>query len=230
MTTQEILSEIESIFDTKWKARDGRTVPDTDSVTLGNDAIKLEGTVLYADLADSTQLVDGYKDWFAAEIYKAYLVAGCRAIKNQDGDVTAFDGDRVMAVFTGEMKNTHAAKAALHINYLVSEINKMLAKHYPNSSYRLRHAIGIDSSSLYIAKTGVRAANDLVWVGRAANYAAKLCALGDSTYPTYITETVYNKLHDDAKYGGQPKTNMWEKRIWTDKGVAVYRSSWTWAI
>src|SRR5436305_6043510 len=100
-TADEIRQEVKAIFATNWKKRDGLVVPDSDSVKLGNDAVELDATVLYADLADSTELVNKYYDHFAAEIYKTYLVTACRIIRLRGGEITAFDGDRVMAVFIG---------------------------------------------------------------------------------------------------------------------------------
>src|ERR1700685_1091444 len=104
-TAKEIRDEVTEIFATNWKMRDGEVVPAADAVKLDNDAVKLEGTVLYADLADSTKLVNNYKPHFAAEIYKTYLVTACRIIRDRGGEITAFDGDRVMAVFIGDSKN-----------------------------------------------------------------------------------------------------------------------------
>jgi len=230
MTKNEIITEIKNIFKIEWTKREGRAVPNSENIKLGNDAVLINGTVLYADLTDSTDLVNGYKDWFAAEIYKAYLVGACRMIKKKGGEITAFDGDRVMAVFIGTHKNTSAAKAALHINYIIQEINSLLKLEYPDTAYKLRQSVGIDTSQLFVAKTGIRNSNDLVWVGRAANYAAKLCSLSESNYTTYITEDVYNKLADDAKYGVNPRVSMWEKRVWTERGINVYRSNWYWEI
>src|SRR5580698_8789928 len=112
MTLKEILNEVEPIFGKKWDTRDGRKVPDAESVGLGNDAVVIDGTVLYADMIDSTGLVNDFKPWFAAGIYKAYLVGASRIIRQNGGEITAFDGDRVMAVFAGEYKNTSAAKSA----------------------------------------------------------------------------------------------------------------------
>src|SRR3954452_1406951 len=112
---QDLVSEVDSIFNTDWKERDGRKVPEPEDVKLGNDAVKLEGTVLYADLADSTELVKKYHWWFAAEVYKAHLVCACRIIRLNDGVITAFDGDRVMAVYVGDRKNTNAVRSALAI-------------------------------------------------------------------------------------------------------------------
>lgn len=225
----DIKAEIEQIFKTEWNRREGREVPEADSVQLGNDAIELDGTVLYADMADSTGLVMGYKDWFAAEVYKAYLRGACEIIKNNGGVITAFDGDRVMAVFIGDGKNTFAAKTALQINYLsLNMINPFLKEKYPKSAFQLNQAVGIDTSKLFVARTGVRGANDLVWVGRSANYAAKLCALRVGVYSSFITEEAFNQLHESSKLGGEPKQMMWEKIHWAERGISVYRSHWQW--
>ncbi len=229
MTSKDILIEVNTILKSEWQTRQGRKVPDADDVRLGNEAITLEGTVLYADMADSTGLVNNFKDWFAAEVYKAYLIAACRIIRNNGGEITAFDGDRVMAVFIGDRKNTSGVKAALQINFMVIKINEVLKTSYPNTAYQLCQTVGIDTSPLFATRTGIRNANDLVWVGRAANYAAKLCTLGDTNYPTYITESVFSKLADEAKYGGTPRCIMWEKQIWNELGIVVYRSNWRWS-
>lgn len=230
MTSEDILKEIRAVFGKKWSTREGRQVPEAEDLALGNDAVTLSGTVLYADMADSTGLVNGFRPWFAAEVYKAYLLGACRAIRNNGGEITAFDGDRVMAVFLGNSKNTTAVKSALQINYLVEKTNEMLRSAYPTTAYTLRQTVGIDTSDLFVARTGIRNANDLVWVGRAANYAAKLSALGDQDYPTYITDQVFAKLNAEAKFGGQGKELMWEKRVWTKYQKTVYRSNWWWEI
>jgi len=228
VTSKEIIAEINGIFSTKWATREGRQVPEAENIRLGNDAVSIDGTVLYADMADSTGLVNGFKDWFAAEVYKAYLVGACRIIRDNGGEITAFDGDRVMAVFIGANKNTSAARAALKISFIVKEINNLIKSSYQDTGYQLSQSVGIDTSKLFVARTGIRNANDLVWVGRAANYAAKLCTLGDVNYPIHITESVYSVLADEAKFGGNPRGPMWEKRMWTERNIAIYRSNWWW--
>jgi class 3 adenylate cyclase len=230
-TAKEIRAEVAAIFATKWQNRDGAAVPESEDVKLGNDAVKLMGTVLYADLEDSTELVDHYKNWFAAEIYKAYLVTACRIIRDNGGEITAFDGDRIMAVYLGGTKNTHAARSALKINWAVRKlINPAIQEAYSNTSFQLKQTVGIDTSSLFVARTGIRGSNDLVWVGRSANYAAKLCTLRDVGYSSIITEAVFDKLKEKSKYGGQPRKLMWEKIMWEEMGITVYGSNWTWAI
>lgn len=227
-TSEEIINDIKGILRTKWETRDGRKVPEAEEIQLGNHAVELDGTVLYADLTDSTGLVQGFRNWFAAEIYKSYLSAACHVIKNNSGVITAFDGDRVMAVFIGDGKNSDAAKAALQITYITQQINQEIKSQYPASTYTLKQAIGIDTSKLFVARTGIRNYNDLVWVGRAANYAAKLCSLADSTYSSIITSDVFDGLDDKSKNGGSPKKCMWEKTLWSERGIAVYKSNWFW--
>lgn len=112
-----------------------------------------------------------------------------------------------MAVFIGDSQSTNAAKCALRINYGVKQIiNPVLEKQYPQSPYRISHVVGIDTSEIRAVRTGVRGGNDLVWVGRAANYAAKLTELDD--YATWITDDVFQKLNGSSKYGGDPKQLM----------------------
>lgn len=223
----DLYSEVVSIFKTQWKKREGQLVPEPETVALGNDAVELDATVLYADLAESTQLVDKYQPFFAAEIYKSYLVCASRIIKDEGGTITAFDGDRVMGVFIGGAKNSSAARAALKINHAVTQIiNPAIKEQYKDSQYEVRQAVGIDTSRLFIARTGIRGSNDLVWVGRSANYAAKLCSLREGAYSSWITDSVFDALSDEAKYSnGQ---SMWEKRTWTARNMTVYCSSWRW--
>ena len=102
-------------------------------------------------MADSTSLVAGKTKQFAAEIYKTFLHCAAKVVRAEGGTVTAYDGDRIMAV-------------------------------------------------------------------------CKLATLPHE-YPTWITEEVYNNMHESVKL-----TNgraMWEARSWTamnDK--RIYRSNW----
>ena len=176
----------------------------------------------------STKMVDSSKWSFSAKVYKAYLNTACRLIRNEGGSIVAFDGDRVMAVFIGGTKNTDAVVCALKINYLRILINERMKK-FINTSFELQQCCGVDTSYVRAVRTGIRGSNDLVWVGSGANYAAKLTELRKESYNTWISEDVYDKMMDRAKYGGSDKQNMWEARSWTaQNGKTIYRSSWRW--
>ncbi len=227
----ELETEISDIFKNKWSTRDGDSVPTPEDIGLsGNDGVNIDAVVLYADMVESTSLVDKKKSQFAAEVYKAFLVGACRTIRANGGYIRAFDGDRVMAIFVGSKKNSSAAKSALQINYVVKKlINPELKKIYPNTDYVLNHVVGVDSGSILVARTGIKGSNDLVWVGRAANYAAKLCSLREEGYSSYIAKSVYENMIDNSKYShdGRP---MWESRTWSQYNSTIYRSGWTWPV
>jgi len=224
----DLIRETRKTFAEQWSCRDGQVIPTDTSVTLENDAVKIQATVLYADMADSTSLVDIYEYWFAAEIYKTFLMAAGKIIRAEGGTITAYDGDRIMAIFLDGAKNTNAVKAALKLKWAVGNIiNPLKKEKYPDKSYEVKHTVGIDTSTLHAAKTGVRGANDLVWVGRAANHAAKLAALPSNF--TYITTAVYDAMNQEAKVSNGK--NMWEKVRWNSfDNREIYRSHWTWTI
>ena len=222
----DLESEVAKIFRSQWSIRDGQVVPDTPDLKLDNNGVKLVGTVLYADIDGSTSMVDSKTATFAAEVYKSYLLCASRIIRSEEGVITAYDGDRVMAVFIGKSKNTSAVRCGMKIKAAVLEIiNPAIKKQY-DSDFQLRQVVGIDTSNLVVARTGIRGANDLVWVGRAANYAAKLSSISEQPYATFITEAIYNNMNDSVKFTNE--TNMWESRTW--QGKTVYRSSWYWHV
>lgn len=223
----DLKTDVAKVFGEQWTTRSGQVVPKPEDVQLRNDAVQLEGTVLYADLAESTAMVKSYKPMFAAEIYKTYLHCAAKIIKSLGGTITAYDGDRIMAVFLGDGKNSAAAKCGLRINWAVGHvIEPALKAQYPSTDFQLRQKIGIDTSELFVARTGVRGSNDLVWVGTAANYAAKLAALA-ATYPTYITSTVHDMLNEESKFGPTGQS-MWTRINDPIPGIAAYGSTWHW--
>jgi len=232
--TDDLNAEVNKIIKEQWTTTDGRVVPETENIELANKGVNLDATCLYADLAESTNLVNTYLPAFAANIYKCYLNCACRIIRQQGGSITAFDGDRVMAVFIGESKDTSAVRAALAINHAVTTIiNPALKAHYKENlkDFQVRHSVGIDTSKVMAARTGIRGANDLVWVGRSANYAAKLCSLREGSYATWITGDVYDKMANAVKITTDGTKNMWEERLWTQQsGLRIFRSSYTWGL
>src|SRR5579859_1343571 len=148
----DLKEEIRETYRAEWSKRDGRKVPEVEDVQLGNDAVEIDATVLYADMAGSTDMVDSYKWWFSAEVYKTYLLCASRIIKAEGGVITAFDGDRVMGVFFEGTKNTNAVRSALKIKYAVTNfINPLLKERYPSDNHNVRHTVGIDTSKLRVA-------------------------------------------------------------------------------
>ncbi len=230
----DIEAEVKRIFRDQWATSKATTVPEPSDIALQKNEAKTidDGTVLYADLSGSTNMVQNYSPSFAAEVYRAYLYSAAQIIRNEGGDVTAYDGDRVMAIYLGPAPNTNAATTALKINYAVRKIiNPAIEAQYGTRIvYTARQVVGVDRSSLFVARTGVRGDNDLVWVGRAANYAAKLTDIGNDD-ASFITGDVFDRLADSAKYKIGTTTAMWRERKWSQMNdMRIYSSDWTWVL
>jgi len=217
-TCADLNTAVTDIFNHHWSETDGRVIPVPGDLGLGNVARSFDdATVLYADLDGSTALVDRFKWHFAAEVYKAYLRCAARIISDESGAITAYDGDRVMAIFLGQSKNTQAVRAAMKIAYAVEKvINPALKAQYTNTDYIVSHSIGIDVSPIHAASIGVRGDNDLVWIGRAANHAAKLA--GKHGYPIWITKEVYDVMNDEVKKDPDTGASCWYRNTWSEMG------------
>ena len=92
----------------------------------------------------------------SVEIYKAFLHCASQIIRNESGIVTAYDGDRVMGIFFEDPKNTNAVRCAMKIKWAVNNIVLPLFKEqYPSKSLTVKAVVGIDTSELRAARTGV---------------------------------------------------------------------------
>jgi len=228
----DLQSEIQAIFRGSWEITKAQVVPDPLSFKLLNDARCFDSaTVLYADLSGSTALVNNYNWVFAAEIYKAYLLCAAKIVRRQGGIIAAYGGDRIMAVFINGDHASNAAVCGLKINWAVLKVvNPALKTQYPQKDYVVKQVVGIDTSELLAAKIDVRGGNDLVWIGRAANYSAKLTERRNDIQ-TWITEQTYGLLASWAKLGGNPQQDMWSRYSWTGMNdIPVYGSTWWWSL
>ncbi len=230
----ELSSDIQTIINTKWHKRTGNKIPSTEDVALAGGAVEIEATFLYADLANSSKMAKELDRRIAAKIVKSFLSSASKLIIHNGGKIVSFDGDRVLGVFYGGTPNSNAAKCALQIKYAVHHVIKeKFESQYEsvkNASFEIDHGVGVDSGTVLAVRGGVRGSNDLIWIGRAANLAAKLSDLREAPYQSFITAAVYNRLNDSSKYGGAETKNMWQKRSWQFWGdsISVYRSSWHW--
>ena len=217
-------SEIRKILQEPWTVQRSRGAPRPEDLGLDNEGKTIDATVLYADLDESTRMVETQEPEFAGRMYKTYLVCAARMIRSEQGNITAYDGDRIMAVYTGRRTAERAVRSALKLNYIVQElVNAAVQELTSGTRFAMRQSVGVDTGELMVAKTGIRTANDLVWVGRAANYAAKLSSRRAPA--THITPEVYDQLPAELK------TDNNRRQIWTAETAAeignrrVYSSS-----
>jgi class 3 adenylate cyclase len=102
-TVDDLTKIVGDSLKTPWNSRDGQVVPETEAVALSDGAVKLAATMLYTDLADSTDLAM-WDRRVAARVCKSFLECSTRLIRARGGSVRSFDGDRVMGVCTAPLK------------------------------------------------------------------------------------------------------------------------------
>ncbi len=222
--------ETDEILSTSWQARDGRVVPDSEDVALKDEAVRVDATFLYADLAASSNLAEVCPWETTAKIIKAYLHSATRLIRVYGGHIRSFDGDRVMGVFIGDMKNTNATKCAREIFWMTEHVIGPKAtgqfNSIKNNSIKLKQCVGIDTGTAVAVRSGIRNNNDLVWIGRAPSLAAKLSDLREYPFCVYLSDASYKKLADASKIvNGE---NIWEERSikFGGKDITIYRTKW----
>lgn len=227
---EDLQSKVQDLVQTSWNGIPNATaIPDETTLTFGNSGSRLNVTVLYADLAGSTQMVDSIADILAAEYYKAFLHCASQLIRRHNGNIQAYDGDRVMGVYIGELQADDAVSTALELNYAVHEIiNPTFLAQYGATHRQMKHTVGIDSGPVLAVKVGVRNAGELTWVGPAANYAAKLNSFSglDNDFSTRITENAFSLLKSNVSKLGSANEFMWEGP-YNNTGRTHYRTRYS---
>lgn len=224
---EDLENWVDGHLDTQFEVRDGTVVPSTENVT-NKQAVKLDAAFLYADLAGSSDLAR-YCPWeTTAKIIRAFLDTSTRLIRAYNGEIRSFDGDRVMGVFVGDSPRRHATRCAREIFYTVENILAPKAtkkfQSISNNNIKLKCGVGVDYGTSRAVRAGIRNSNDLIWIGRPPNMAAKLSDIREYPYSVMIHKDVYDVLEDADKMEGAK--NIWESRTYTLSGVAhtVYRT------
>jgi adenylate cyclase len=228
----DIKNKVSAFFKEPYEVEETTIVPGTDysKLTFGNKGLVAEFSFLFIDIRNSSELHDKYGYANAAKIYQSFHEICLRIIEAFNGKVRAFDGDRIMGVFAGDSKRTNATKAAMKIRWAITNILNQ------NLKEELNIGCGIDLGKTLITKVGKGRDinnNDLIWIGKACNYASHLtqCA----TNSIVIGKSIYDNLAADVKYK-DPDTkriNMWTVKQITLKNkkvINVYESTYSWGL
>lgn len=215
---ETLTDQIDNILDIRWDEREGTTIPTTTDIALKNGAVKIKATFLYADLAGSSILAKKCPWQTTAKIIRTYLDTSVRLIRHHGGEVRSFDGDRVMGIFIGDTPNTSAANCARNIDWVVTNLINPKAKNkfksIKENNIEIKHCVGIDTSDARAVRSGIRNHNDLIWIGKAPSFAAKLSDIREYPYEVYISKDSYNKLANSAKKNGN-------ENVWTSAMVEI---------
>ncbi|WP_243368953.1 adenylate/guanylate cyclase domain-containing protein [Microvirga solisilvae] len=209
----DLKSEFAEILLNKFDVRDGRVVPNSEDLALRSEAVKIEATFLYADLAGSSKLSRNCAWDVTAKIIRAYLHLASKLIRLHGGEIRSFDGDRVMGVFIGANQANDAVACAQKIDWMIYNWLSPVALNLFNLQElgftSINHCIGIDSGIAHAVRAGIRNNNDLIWVGQPPSFAAKLSDIRTAPYEVYTSETVMLKLSNQMKFPTGANAFVW---------------------
>ena len=235
MDKKELNNKIETLFDEFFTSKEITDVPDISDSRLTHGATGLEGefTFLYVDLRGSSSLTGTHRIYAISKIYKAFHHCMVQCIKEKDGRVRSFDGDRVMAVFGGTRKVNNAVECAMYmVGCLIDVLKPKIKLYYKNESFDL--GIGIATGKAVVIKAGIgydKNNRDLVWIGDPPNLGAKLSDKTLCSSRIGICSTSFYKLLDKniwhKDYYGNKKIKWTEETIkFGGKYVYRYNSAW----
>lgn len=208
----KIESQINSFMVGDWTIRNGQKIPDTLDLGLtASEGVEIPATFLYADLAESSNFGQNLANQDAAKIIKSFLYACSAIIKDHGGEVKSFDGDRVMGVFFGPLKEERAVRAAFNIHWEVVNVISDKASRWiewPSGVQTVRHATGIATGTALMIRGGVRADNDLAAIGSAPNVADKLSEIRGLQERTFIDQSTWNLAFGDT-WHAPDGTDLW---------------------
>lgn len=237
MNKTDIENKVDSVLKEAFTQYDTEVVPDienkTDSrLTHGNTGFLGEFSFLYADMRGSSTYTDKHRLQTITKIYKAYHHCMVECIKEFNGNIRSFDGDRVLAVFSGKGKVNLAIQCAMKmVGCRYDILQPKIKATFSNDSFSL--GIGIATGNAMVSKAGAgydRNNRDLIWIGNAPNLGSKLSDEADNPYSIYICEDTFLKLRDENRYTTKDgiKRDMWTKDNFKFKNntIEIYKTGY----
>ena len=229
----EISEKIKDYMGSSYDISEGYTIPGKQDIGFGAKGKKLKhAVVLYADLRDSRNLLTDNSHLLACRAHKSFLYAVSKCVKNQDGHLRSFNGDSVLAFFSGKDDAKRAVKAAMKIKCAVTEIiNPELEK---NGKKKLNFGVGVAQGDILVVKSGVPGQEifqDLIWIGWPTYHAFEYGDKARSPRNIWISKNVFSSIKDDDSMRYSDGKPMWEyndDHVFSFGKVRVYNTSYYW--
>lgn len=214
------------------------SVPVPEDIPLGNNAATFEAVTLFVDIRQSSDIAETFRLQTAAKMMKAYFDGAVRIASTNGGYVRSFNGDGMLALFRGDSQRNNAVKAAMQVKWFVRQfLRPKFERYFSNNEAALGQTldfdvgIGVDQGTIFAVRVGIKGTNDVAWIGRGTNTAAKLAGLASSPRNIWITRAIYAQLNDSRKTS--KGIGMWSaEEFHTIGGVSrgVRTTSYHWTV
>lgn len=198
----------------------GLVLPDPDSLGIAEGRY-LRAAILYADIRGFTSMIESFPARHSLVALEVFVSEMTRVARDLSGEVVDCAGDRILVAFarppfdTSNKPAQQSFECAIWMQTVMTmAIQPLLATAgYPDISC----GIGVDYSDVVVARVGIRNRPKLVFLGNAANRAAKLEGIADPG------QTVFSPIIYQNRPAYVVPENGWE--IVEDQQNSCYRCS-----
>lgn len=195
------IDEILDSKDTNYEDKD--SVPDRATLTFDN-GFYVSAAAMFVDMRGSNALADKHKRPTLAKIYRSYISELVAVLKGDSNiDEICIEGDCVWGVFNTPLKKD--IDGVFSTGAKASSLIDVLNYKYKKKGYsEITVGIGMSYGTTLLIKAGYKGSgiNEVVWLGKLVNEAAKLCNNGNREYydnEMMVSNVFYDNLNDDNK-------------------------------
>jgi len=192
----------------------GRELPDIDDIDLAAGR-SLKAAILYNDLRGFSQMIASNPDRRSLLVLDSFVSEMTRITSEFHGVVVDCAGDRIMSVFCRPHNDTsvrpihEAVICAFWMQTVVYRVLNPILNQIKLPS--ISCGIGIDYGQVTVARVGIRNRNKLVFLGNAANWAAKIediAGAGETNISTTVHRNLPNFMTPANKWYFSPKPSV----------------------
>ena len=202
----DILNHIDENFLTgDYDITSSTVIPSTNDLGFGRKGKTVNAAVLYADMRHSSAMVEQQSGRAAARIYQSYQFAMADIARANGANIRSYDGDRIMALFprVDGSDNKGCMNAVTAGKQMVWFFHDELKNRLRGYAIPLDCGVGIAFGQILAVRVGLGSSSDnsdVVWVGRAANIAAKLSDRGRYPNYIYVDQETRNRVSSGTKW------------------------------
>jgi len=167
------------------------------ALNLGGETKEI--SVIFADIRGYTRLSESMPPNQVMDLINGYLQIMCDAIWEEEGTLTAFQGDALMAIFNAplpqQMHAFHAVRAAWKMRTAVLEYQRSLPK-----ELQVSFGFGVNTGLATVGNVGAKGRlQNYTAIGDVINVAARLQS-NASNNDIYINDSTYAQVRGYAQF------------------------------
>lgn len=143
-----------------------------------------EATIVFFDLIGSTAIAEKVAPADFNKLLNIYFDSAVANVEAQHGEVAAFSGDGIVAVFTGSHRHqNHAIRACLAVIAILQAMRTVNVENTEGGLPALHMRVGINSGDVAAGEIGARDRFNFSVVGDVVNLASRLEQMGKTLFP-----------------------------------------------